>query len=217
MIYKTEIEDFHLFESYKERNLYYKIFGGYFFNEIVPGYETRISKFITLIADNRLEEERIYDPMKCADLIFSKLRNEKINVTFDYHTAQIFRDDKSKDRGEMSDVLITTKSCMISIECKFLSNFNIGKDIFSVQDRMRKFAKQFDLIPLQILLLKKDKWFYSGKIRSRIEQESTSKKDKIIAPIIVVFWEEVAELIDNSVVKEYLTKQLNRKLSIQLI
>ncbi len=25
------------FESYKERNLYYKFFAGYFFNELVPG------------------------------------------------------------------------------------------------------------------------------------------------------------------------------------
>lgn len=217
MIYKTEIEDFHLLESYKERNLYYKVFGGYFFNEIIPGYEARKCKFIDLIAENRFDEERLFDPEKRVTSIFDKLRNENINVTFDYHTAQIFKEDKLTDRGEMSDILITTKSCMISIECKFFSNFEINKDIFSVQNRIRKFAKRFDLIPIQILLLKSEKWRYSGKIRTRIDQQSRSEEDSLIAPIIVLFWEELAELIDNSLVKEYLLKQLSRKYSIQHI
>jgi len=218
MIFKTEIEDFHLFESYKERNLYYKIFAGYYFNEIVPGYEERKSKFFSLLENGIQDEERIYGCRQDINEILSDTRQEKLNLTFDYHPAQIFKDNKKLDRGEMSDILITTTSTMISIECKFLSDFDIDKDILLVQRRIKKFSMQFYLRPIQVLLLKKEKWATSAKIKTRIDQVLDSNSESFIfSPIVVVFWEDILDLIDNAIVKEYLAKQLKRRLSIELL
>lgn len=96
---------------------------------------------------------------------------------------------------------------MISIECKFLSNFSIQKDIESVQDRIDKFSSdtRFKRDPLQLLLLKKDKWDNSAKFIGRLE----TLQPKI--PIVVIFWEELNEIIDNESVKKYLTTQIHRK------
>ena len=41
--------EFHIRESYKERNLYYKIFAGYIFNELIPGEEERKNQFLNLL------------------------------------------------------------------------------------------------------------------------------------------------------------------------
>ena len=38
------------FESEKERNLYYKIFAGYFCNELISGYEDRILSLIQFLS-----------------------------------------------------------------------------------------------------------------------------------------------------------------------
>ena len=59
--------------------------------------------------------------------IWSAIDKKNIQATFDYHSSQIIKDHKKDDRGEMSDVLLLTKSHFISIECKFLvvSQFEI--------------------------------------------------------------------------------------------
>jgi hypothetical protein len=208
MIYKTEIENFHLFESYKERNLYYKIFAGYFFNEIIPEYSLRKERFINALAKISTDKSRVYDPSNQITSLLENLGKEKWNVTFDYHTAQIFAEDKRDDRGEMSDVLITSNKAFLSIECKFLSNFTIEKDIYSVQARIAKFATQFNLLPIQVLLLKQEKWGYSKKLDGRIIETITGS----FSPIIVMFWEDLLSIIDNKTVSEFLEKQLNRNL-----
>ena len=46
MIYNINDADLCENESYKERNLYYKIFAGYLFNELVPGNKKRKAAFI---------------------------------------------------------------------------------------------------------------------------------------------------------------------------
>lgn len=131
-------------------------------------------------------------------------------MTFDYHTAQIFKEDKVEDRGEMSDVLILTKTKMISIECKFLSNFSIQKDVDSVQKRIQKFSAHYKLAPLQVLLLKEDKWQRSGKLSGKLETFNPA------IPIIVIFWDELEPLISTRQVNTYLKSQINREIRLGL-
>ena len=42
MLFEPKLD---IIESEKERNLYYKFFAGYFFNELVPIYEQRVTNF----------------------------------------------------------------------------------------------------------------------------------------------------------------------------
>lgn len=132
MIFKNDTKDFYELESYKERNLYYKIFAGYLLNETVPGYASRKGKFFELISSVHCNSERVFDSNGKVQDIVETINGEDITVTFDYHTAQEFKEDKRDDRGEMSDILIVSDTCMVSIECKFGSNFSVEKDILTV-------------------------------------------------------------------------------------
>jgi hypothetical protein len=204
MIFKTEAENFHLLESYKERNLYYKIFAGYLLNEIIPGYGQRKEKLLHLLKNIRKEEQRFIDPFDKTQIVFEALEKETWNITFDYHITQCFT---GVDGGEMSDILLHTKSSIISFECKYTSNFDIQDDIYSVHDRIRKFCDEFDLAAVQVLLLKKDKWNKSTKITGRYDPSALADKN---IPIIVIFWEELSEIIDDSRVKFFLNTQIAR-------
>jgi len=205
MIFKTEAENFHLFESYKERNLYYKIIGGYLLNEIIEGYEERKEKLLGLLLNIRKDEERFIDPFNKAQIVFEALQKETWDITFDYHIVQILQSE-IVDRGEMSDILLLTKSSLVSFECKYPSDFNIDKDIHAVQDRITQFYGTTGRTPLQVLLLKKDKWHYSSKIKTRL----SCKPESINIPIIVLFWEELIDIIDDYRVKNFLNKQIQR-------
>lgn len=209
MIYKTDSENFHLFESYKERNFYYKIFAGYLFNELLPGYEQRKRLFLNLLKSIVEDNNRFFSLKNDVNLFLEKMASEEWNVTFDYHLAQIFKEDKADDRGEMSDVLILGKSCFISIECKLLSNYNIGKDIITVQKRIKKFANHFQQAPFQILLIKRQKWENSARIKDR--SELTTSGHQFDIPLLVLFWDELETVIDSPSVKAYLLKQDKRK------
>lgn len=205
MIFRTDTKDFYELESYKERNLYYKIFAGYLLNEAVPGYISRKEKFLDLITNIKGDSERVFDSNGQVMSVIEAMKNEDISTTFDYHTAQEFKEDKRDDRGEMSDILIVSDTCMVSVECKFGSNFSVDKDILTVQNRIKKFNGRFKRNPIQVLLLKKGKWSFSGKIKGRIHI------GELYCPIVVLFWEDIEKIIDNGGVKDYLVKQLKRE------
>lgn len=209
MIYKYDSENFHLFESYKERNFYYKIFAGYLFNELLPGYEERKKLFLNLLHSIIGDNNRFFSVKNDTNLFLDRMGAEEWNVTFDYHLAQIFKEDKADDRGEMSDVLLLGNSSFISIECKLLSNYSIGKDVIAVQNRIKKFANHFQLAPFQILLIKRQKWENSAGIKDR--SELTTSDFHFDIPLLVLFWDELESIIENSSVKAYLLKQDKRK------
>ena len=81
-------------ESYKERNLYYKIFAGYIFNEFVAGYAERKERFLDLICTQ--ENNTNYYKTK---QIIEKMKHEEIHVDFDHHACQICKELNSTDRG----------------------------------------------------------------------------------------------------------------------
>lgn len=205
MIFRPNLDSFDELESYKERNLYYKIFAGYLLNEVVPEYTSRKEKFFDLITSIHEDSDRVFDTDGRLRDIIETIKVEDMSVTFDYHTAQIFADDKRDDRGEMSDVLLLSDTCMVSVECKFGSNFSIDKDILTVQNRIKKFNGRFKRNPIQVLLLKKGKWSFSGKIKERINI------GELYCPIVVLFWEDIQNIIDDEGVRDYLVKQLDRK------
>jgi hypothetical protein len=209
-------DNFETIESYKERNLYYKIFAGYLFNELIPNEDERKNKFLSLLTGILDQPKRFKgDKNKISDLL-TAFGKENIQATFDYHSAQIIKVHKKDDRGEMSDVLLLTKSHFNSIECKFLENMEIKKDVRSVQMRIEVVSEKLGLIPLQVLLMKEKKWRNSQKAGNKKDSFYTLfQNEKVTIPTIVLFWEELVSLIDEDAnagsVKKYLLKQVERK------
>ena len=132
--------------------------------------------------------------------LLGKIGTEELHLTFDYHTSQIFEDN----RGEMSDILITSSTSFLSIECKYLSNLNFEKDVIEVQARIKRYSEHMNKTPLQIILVKKQKWGYSKNMK-------ISLNNSIDVPIIVLFWEDIYLIIQDEFVKKYLEVQLARK------
>ena len=191
-------------DSYKERNLYCKIFAGYFFNEIVPGIEKRKQDFVNKIFTEIRNDERYSGSFSAIQSALQAFMEKENKMTFDFHPCQINSTDFVTDRGEMSDILIVNDSHFISIEFKFLEQMAYRKDVTEVQNRMISFSDFLKLNPLQILLMKRSSW-QNGSIRSEIK----IFKPKI--PLVIVLWEDMLEIITDHRVKEYLRIQLTRK------
>ena len=147
---------------------------------------------------------------------------EKFQVTFDYHSCQVIDKDKQEDRGEMSDILLVSENYFISIECKYLSDLHYHKDIVEVHTRISKVNSDIftDKTPLQVLLIKEEKW---GNIKKEgeksngnsfiemFQQYHSKNSDEYKIPIVVLLWEEILPIIKDVRVSDYLIKQLERK------
>ena len=209
MIFKVS-NDFANTESYKERNLYYKMFAGYLFNELIPDENIRKKGFIDLMINTISKSER----SKGEDLIqlLNEVKKEEIQVTFDYHSAQIIDEHKKNNRGEMSDVLLMTSNYFISIECKYLSDMHFEKDIVEVQGRIIEVEKVLNRKAIQVLLLKEEKW---KNMKGFEAKENSFYKmfinSKTAIPIVVLFWEDLFPLINDKRVGDYLISELKRK------
>lgn len=157
MIFSNEI-DFNVSESYKERNLYYKLFAGYLFNELLEGAEGQKAGFFQLLGGIVHHADRFRGDKQKINELISGMANEPVSVTFDYHSSQVIKSHRKEDKGEMSDVLLLSPSYLISIECKFLEDMKFGKDVEEVQNRIREVSTLVGRTPLQVLLIKKSKW-----------------------------------------------------------
>jgi hypothetical protein len=216
MLFNTAEENFFEIESERERNLYSKIFSGYIFNEIVPGYEDRVQKFIKLIFDNIAKG--YFSGHSFADTCsIEQLASSISLVTYDFHLFQTGNrnnkiDPIYKDRGEVSDILIWLKEYLISIECKYTTDCEYEKDIKQVQSRIKALALDYSRKPIQILLIKESKWNNSKKRRQKnsFYKYFISHLGKDV-PCVLMFWEQIISLYENETVKAYLSKQLNRK------
>lgn len=211
MIYNTTSNNrlFYEMESYKERNLYYKIFAGYLFNELIDGYEKRITDFLALL---RNRESIYYSDRIGAD--FKNIENMQPNlVTFDYHTAQLKNDnEENNDRGESSDILIWFDDLLISIECKYLTNPTYSKDVSQVQERLKFLKTHFrNINVLQVILYKENKWGNSDNTKRKESFYTNFTNGKFDIPCVVLFWEDLLSKIDNDIVKNYLDVQLRRE------
>jgi len=211
----TKQSEFELKESYKERNLYFKIFCGYLFNELIDGYIERIDSFFTLLKNTISEnsEERFYsnsNKSNCIDTL-KKIQENRFFVSFDYHLDQI---KKNSDRGEMSDVVLWSIDNFISIEIKYLTNWTYKKDIVSVQKRMLeacKYLEQKD--PIQVLLIDSKKWNNSIKKKKQHGNqliELIKNRNKLEFPLIIITWQDIVNIVKEEKIKKYINSQLKR-------
>lgn len=208
-------DKFYKTESYKERNLYYKIFAGYLLNEFIPDFESylqRKSKFFDLLINTLQDQTRFRGDKEIIRNILIAARVQEMHTTFDYHSSQIIAEHKQNNRGEMSDVLLVTENYFISVECKYLSDVSYNKDILEVQERIKIVATYLSLMPLQVVLIKGGKWNEAKKLQNYPGSFYTAFQNaEVFTPCIVIFWEDLIPIIDNNAVKQYLQKQLERK------
>ena len=81
MIYNID-NNFHQIESYKERNLYYKIFAGYLFNELIPGYLERKDGFFNLLTSLLKNPDRFSGSEENIKDILAESRKLDAHITF---------------------------------------------------------------------------------------------------------------------------------------
>lgn len=186
-------------ESEKERNFYFKFFAGYYFNELVPGIESRIRDFFKIL-NNPLN--RINDPG--TEIELSPVTT---HVTFDFH-EYLF--NKEADRGELADILIIDedKSLCIAIEAKWLEDWNFEKDIIANNTRIQILKNHFKEV-FQCLLIKRSKLengMKKGKSKSSNYSKLFSQKE---IPVILITWENLLETIDEPAVKKFFSNFLD--------
>jgi hypothetical protein len=88
------------------------------------------------------------------------------------------------------------------------------KDITEVQERINVVSKEIEATPLQVLLMKKEKWDNSKIFANKSGSFYTSfQNEKADIPVVVLFWDELYSIIDKDEVRLYLEKQMARKLN----
>ncbi len=200
MLFNTSSE---LFESEKERNLYYKIFAGYLFNDLIPGHEERLQDFCYLL-NNPIELGK-----KCSTSDI-KLKPSTTHISFDNHLYLFSIPDT--DQGEFADILLQDKSnnTLIAIEAKLHSNWSYKKDIMSNQkrlDSLKEYLGNISIYP--ILLITKAKW---DMAKNKLESSKSNYKNFLNSSSCfrVILWEQIIEIIPDESVKKYLKIQISR-------
>jgi hypothetical protein len=195
----------HIFESEKERNLYYKFFAGYFLNELIPGIEERLSAFASLI--NSCSRRGL-----AASKQEISLSSTTTHVSFDNHTYLF--GSISPDRGEFADILIQDKSSrtVIAIEAKVHSDWSFDKDINSNERRLKTLQDHMSgALFVPCLLVTRARWNECER-RESLEYSNYKRfKDEPTCRTIVLLWEELVELVEDVAVKNFVNEQLARR------
>lgn len=194
----------YVFESEKERNFYYKIFAGYIFNELIPGYQNRLERFCNLLT--RPEEKGMgYDKRSI------NLNPSSTHISFDNH-LYLFSQLKT-DKGEFADILIHDKNnnVIIAIEAKLHSAWSYEKDIVSNTSRHDLIRNALPSVIIKpVLLLLKYRWDYTKKQESKDHSNYLRFKNDKECKFIVILWEQIRDLIDDEKVMGYFEAQVNR-------
>ena len=174
-------------ESEKERNFYSKVFAGYYFNELVVGYEARLQSFSKLLRNKK-------------DLTFAcsiderfQLSPKSTHVTFDFHSYLL---DEQNDRGELADILIADieNESAVAIEVKFLSDWDFEDDIMAASRRFECLLADGRISFIHVLLVTQSK--LDGARRAINRKGSNWAKlssANLKYPVVVLTWEEIAE------------------------
>lgn len=193
-------------ESEKERNLYSKIFAGYFFNELVPGYERRLIELAQLLKDRRTPT---FGGPLCEEF---HLAPESTRVTFDFHGYIL---DDRNDRGELADIFITDikNRSAAAVEVKFLSNWNFEKDIGSASKRFESLLASEKISSFAHILLLTQEKLKAGKRATRKAGSNWAKLSDAPPeyPLVILTWEEIADCCvgpEGETVRHFLTKHL---------
>lgn len=235
MLFDLEVSDFE--ESYKERNLYFKIFAGCLFNELIPEnnfptlfFEKLKSKYEMTCNEFGIFEDQTIKGM--LDSLIRDFKNRKIHVSFDYHIRQcaepakikeikeIFEDIQepiaSLNRGELADILISGTDAFVAIEAKSNEDWKFDKDIVENRKRITLASKIKHKKPIQVLLIKGAKWANSKGQINKDSSHYVKLKDFIreaqSSNFILLLWEDILEIISKqknaSAVSEYLSSIL---------
>ncbi len=213
MLFKNQkevSEQIKVLESEKERNLYYKFFAGYFFNELVEGYQQRVSDFYKFLFPKSPDKASFCfgKPFKLPE----NTQSPDISVTFDFHSYLL---DSSDNKGELADILIQdhANKLFITIEAKFLSNWDYDKDIYNNSKRIIKLERLTKQI-YQVLLLKKDK--LDAAVAKKTVMNSNIKKmesneTKMRFPLRIITWEQLFNLRREEKVIKYFNTLIERE------
>ncbi len=150
------------FESEKERNLYYKFFAGYFFNDLIDGYADRLAAFCSLLSTPAFS----VGESKLPSLQSSP---ESIHVSFDNHVDRM----TGTLRGEFADIAVfdEASSLLVGIEAKYQDDWDYEKDIVQNEERLifagRKLGYEY-LLPC--LLVAESKWIGLTQTREKLRQ-----------------------------------------------
>jgi hypothetical protein len=192
------------FESEKERNLYYKFFGGYFFNELVAGGDERLRQFCQLVDNPDYPKTPPSRPLS-----FSAATT---HVSFDNH-AYMF-EQCGVDRGELADVLVHDRAnrTLVFIEAKVHSDFSYAKDILKNGARIQAVTSRLgECQAVHCLLIKESKWTeVQRQVGNRNSQFAKLCADTNCTTRIVT-WERFADICGDPVVAAYLRTQLKRR------
>jgi hypothetical protein len=203
------------YESYKERNLYYKVFAGYLFNELLPAYEQRKKVFFELLLDQIDSDQhftRGVDLGKPISDVLKELSEDNLHVSFDFHPKQVITG--YPDHGEVSDIIIWGEKYFLSIEVKYLTDWSFKKDVKEVQSRLGDIQNHFHKTGTQVILIKEKKWLNNIlKLNSPGSNLKLLKENEgnLKTPILFITWEQLSETIKDVTVKQYLMEQLKRE------
>ena len=199
MLFDTETVGF---ESYKERNLYYKLFAGYLFNELIEGWQSRFDSFVSLLAEPTYPETRPLAPLL--------LKAGTTHVSFDNHLIQLA--DSATDRGEFADVLLfdSDSRALVAIEAKFLSDWDFEKDVKSNGDRLEEARRKLGASSVtSVLLVAETKWkSVVAQHRQKQSQYRLLVENHAKHPVRVLIWERVQLACTAGVVRSYLEERL---------
>lgn len=200
MIFQADID---AFESEKERNFYSKVFAGFIFNELVPGYTQRIIDFFTVLTaaapQNFIGSKA--PPIPTLDL-------KSLRVSFDNHGYLL--EGYSGDNGEFADILIqdTANKVMIPIEAKLYDDWTYEKDIIENSIRHKEIQRllpEVTIIP--ILLIKKDKWEDAKKHKHQPGSNYAKLAQSRENAFRVLFWEDLFPVFGDSPRAEQYVKE----------
>lgn len=214
--------DINMLESHKERNFYFKVFGGCIFNELVNRDRTLVNDFFNKLIYRYKESCNSYfhielknEVIELLDSMARDANTSNIHVDFDHHINQII---DSKDRGELADILITTPSGFIAIEVKLNSNWDFNKDIISNRNRINSISSNKKGV--QVLLIRKCKWescvnFQNNKGSNYKKLKDDLQENDYNVPFVLVFWEDILEIVESDTglnkVCEYMRSMLQSK------
>jgi hypothetical protein len=208
MLFNENAKDnLNVFESKKERNLYYKFFAGYFCNDLISNWEERLTHLVSKVKNETKISNFVLDP-------------NTTHISFDNYFNQIH---KPSDGGEFADIFIMdwNNKMALAIEAKFTEDF--GEKDFGVLDqdkdngknnyaRIKKIREKgyFENI-IQIILIAEPK---KKELENRADSElyklkifnnSLDTNEKII----LWTWKEMIDLCDEGKAKEYFKKHLS--------
>lgn len=204
MIFESEQRRF---ESEKERNLYFKFFAGFYFNEFVrwhpqnlDGYSERLMDFYRLLD---------HAPFRVGEDHMAGIR-PSIGRTYVSFDNQIDRYDETY-RGEFADILIQDEPnrLLIGIEAKFQDDWDYQKDIVENTTKLGVMAGKLGAENVLLcLLVTKDKW--ANVVSMQVKKNSNfDRLQNHPSPVVVLHWEMFGELESvHPRVRKYLAKQL---------